>query len=135
MLKTIGHVFLNGNQFTNDPQIDRNWPSRQSVLPGLKGSVTVQDFDRFAKDMRLTLTSAGNFMNQTLKLIIDNLVAVRGSTYSYSDYTGITGTVKILTWTPKATFIRDGSFVLYEYVLELKIITLTLLDGVAYTGS
>jgi len=135
MIKTIGKVFLNGNQFTTDPQIERNWPPRQSVLPGILGSVTVQDFNRFAQDMRLTLTSNGNFMNQTLKAAIDVMMETRGAVFSYSDYTGIVGTVKILTWTPKATFIRDGNFILYEYTLELKIMTLSELDGVTYGGA
>src|SRR5258706_5587049 len=108
MLKTIGHVFLDGNQFTNDPHIARSWPSRQSVLQGISGASTVQDFDRWAKDLRLTLTSNGNFMNASLKAIIDGLAGSRGSVYSYSDYQGIVATVKILSFEAQPTFIRDG---------------------------
>lgn len=134
-LPTIGKVFLNGLQFTTDPKIDRDWPSRQSVLPGINGSVTVQDFDRYRKDMKLTLTSNGNFMNASLKHNIDILVGQRGFAYSYSDYTGLIGTVKILNFKATPTFIRDGLTVLYEYSLELKIMTLTQMDGVAPIGN
>jgi hypothetical protein len=135
MIKTMGKVYLNSFQFTTDPKIKRSWPSRQTVLPGIEGSVTVQDFDRFKKDMRLTLTSNGNFMNQALKAAIDTMIATRGATYDYVDYTGIEGTVKILSFDPEPTFYRDGDFVLYEYTMELKIMTLSKLDGVSYGGS
>lgn len=135
MIKTIGRVYLDNNQFTTDPHITRAWPSRQTVLPGLEGSSTVQDFNRWAKDKRLTLASNGNFMNQALKAIIDGLAGTRGSTYAYRDYQGIEGTVKILSFEAQPTFYRDGDLILYEYTMELKIMTLTKLDGVTYTGS
>jgi hypothetical protein len=134
LLKVIGKVYLDGNRFTTDPHIERSWPTRQSVLPGLEGSVTVQDFGRFAKDMRLKLSSAGNFMNASLKAIIDGLAATRGATYSYTDYQGIEATVKILSFEAQPTFIRDGDFILYEYALELKVMSLSKLDGVSYAG-
>jgi hypothetical protein len=134
-LKTLGKVFLNGNQFTNDPKIDVDWPARLTPFPGISGSHTVQDFGKFAKDMRLTLTSDGNYINAAFKKTIEDLAAVRGATYTYSDYMGLEGTVKIMSFSPKPTFIRDGSLVLYEYTLELKVMTLTKKDGVTYTGS
>jgi len=135
MIKTIGKVFLNGIQFTTDPKITRNWPPRQSVLTGIEGSSTVQDFNRFAVDMRLTLSSAENYMNAALKAAIDVLMETRGAVYSYSDYTGTIATVKILSFDAEPTFIADGSLVLYKYTLELKIMTLSNLDGVTYGGA
>jgi hypothetical protein len=135
MIKTIGKVFLNGNQFTTDPKIRRNWPPRQSVLTGIGGSSTVQDFDRWAKDMRLTLSSEGNYINQAFKAFVDGLMATRGAVYTYSDYQGVAGTVKILNFEATPTFLRDGSGVLFEYTLELKIMTLSTLDFAAYSGS
>jgi hypothetical protein len=135
MIKTIGKVFINGGQFTTDPKIQRNWPNRQSVLFGIGGSAVVQDFDRWAKDMRLTLTSGGNYINQAFKAFLDGLAAVRGSTYTYTDYQGIEGMVKIISFDAQPTFIRDGDGVLYEYSMELKIMTLTKLDFATYTGS
>lgn len=135
MIKTIGKVFINSGQFTTDPKIQRVWPNRQSVLFGIGGSAVVQDFDRWAKDMRLTLTSGGNYINQAFKAFLDGLAAVRGSTYTYTDYQGIEATVKIISFDAQPTFIRDGDGVLYEYTMELKIMTLTKLDFATYTGS
>lgn len=135
MIKTIGKVFINGGQFTTDPKIQRNWPTRQSVLLGIGGTSTVQDFGRFAVDMRLTLTSQGNYINQAFKAFLDGLSGTRGGVYTYTDYQGIEGTVKIISFDAQPTFIRDGDGVLYEYTLELKIMTLTKMDFATYAGS
>jgi hypothetical protein len=135
MIKTIGKVFLDSKQFTTDPRISRNWPPRRSRLLGIMGSTTQQDFGRFAKDIRLTLTSNGNFMNQKLKSDIEGLMLVRKASYAYKDYTGMEGTVVIVDFTPTPTFIKDGQGVLFEYQLVLDIVTLTKLDFTTYSGS
>jgi len=135
MIKTIGRVFIGGKQFTTDPHIQRSWPSRQTVLTGISGASTVQDFNRYAKDMRLALTSNGQFINQAFKAVLEGLCAVRGAVYVYVDYQGIEGTVKILSFDAQPTFIRDGDGVLFEYQMELKIMTLTKLDFASYSGS
>lgn len=135
MIRTFGKVYLNDYRFTSDPQIQRSWPPRRSRLKGIMGSTTQQDFGRFAKDMRLTLTSNGNFMNQSLKAQIDGLMQTRKATYSYKDYTGTEGTVVIVDFDARPTFIKDGRGVLFEYSLVLDIVTLTKLDFATYTGS
>jgi hypothetical protein len=135
MIRTFGKVFLNGVQFTTDPKIKRTWPSRRSRLLGIGGSVTQQDFGLFAKDMRLTLTSDGNYINQSFKNQVDVLRAVRRATYTYSDYHGVVGTVVIVDFDATPTFIGDGKGVLFEYTMTLDIVTLTQLDFAAYTGS
>jgi len=135
MIRTFGKVYLNNYQFTTDPQIQRAWPPRRSRLKGIMGSTTQQDFGRWAKDMRLTLTSSGNFMNQSLKAQIEGLMLTRKATYSYKDYTGLEGTVVIVDFDAKPTFIRDGQGVLFEYTLTLDVMTLTKLDFANYTGS
>lgn len=135
MIKTIGKVFLNGRQFTTDPRIARTWPPRRSRLFGIGGSTTQQDFGRFAKDMRLALTSNGNFMNAALKSYIEGLMLTRRASYSYTDYTGIDADVVIVDFVPQATFIRDGVTVLYEYSLTLDVVVLRQLDFAPYTGS
>lgn len=135
MLTVIGKVFLGGNQFTTDPRIAREWSPRRSRLLGIGGSVTQQDFGRFAKDMRLTLTSEGNYMNAALKNAIDlMLVTAPGASYSYSDYTGLEATVVIVAFDPRPTFIRDGDTVLYDYSLVLDVVALAKLDGADYGG-
>ena len=134
MIRTMGKVFLDSRQFTTDPKIQREWKPRRSRLLGIMGSTTQQDFGRFAKDMRLTLTSGGNFINQAFKAYVDGLMTVRRATYAYRDYTGAEGTVVIVDFDAQPTFIRDGSGVLFEYTLVLDIATLTKLDFAIYNG-
>lgn len=144
MIITRGKVFIGTKdpyefpaaaQFTTDPKIDREWPPRLSVLKGIAGTVKIQDFDLWAADMVLTLTSDGNYINQAFKAYVDGLRAVKNVLYDYKDYTGIEATVKILNFTPKPTFIRDGSGVLFEYVMVLQVSTLSKMDFVDYTGN
>ena len=140
MIVARGRVFLGGNQFTADPSIERQWTPRQSVLMGIGGTSTVQDFGRRAKDLYLTLSSASpagsaNWMSAALKKAIDAMFFVRGAVFSYSDYTGLEASaVKIIDFTPKPTFLKDEKFVLYEYTLRLKVVTITKLDGAVYGG-
>lgn len=135
MLKTLGKVFIDGVQLTNDPEITRNWPSRQSTFPGLEGASTVQDFGRFAKDKILTLDSKDNYINASVKAALDGLAATRGGVNAYTDFTGLEATVKIMAYDAQPTFIRDGGLVLYRFTMTLKIMGITKMDGVAYTGS
>lgn len=135
MIRTFGKVFLNGSQFTTDPKIQRDWKPRRSRLRGIVGSTTQQDFGRFAKDMRLTLTSGGNFMNQSLKSTIEGLMLTRKQSYSYSDYTGLEATVVIVDFDAVPTFIKDGRGVLFEYTLTLDVVALAKLDFETYSGS
>lgn len=140
MIATVGRTFINSQQFTTDPSIARDWPPRRSRLAGIGGSVTQQDFGRFAKDMRLTLSSAApsgsrNLINHAFKITLDGLLNTRLQTYAYRDYTGLEGTVVVVDFTPVATFIRDGVGVLWEYTLVLDVVTLTKLDFANYTGA
>lgn len=135
MIKTLGKTFLNGYRFTTDPKIARSWNPRRSRLAGIEGSTTQQDFGRFARDMRLTLTSNGNFMNKALKMQIEALMLTRLGSYAYSDYTGIEGDVLIVDFDAQPTFIRDGLGVLFEYTLTLDVLRLRKLDFATYTGA
>jgi hypothetical protein len=135
VIATIGKVYIDGKQFTTDPKIAREWKPRRSRLRGIMGSVTQQDFGRWAKDMRLTLTSNGNFINQAFKVYVESLMLLRKQVYTYADYTGLEGTVVIVDFTPTPTFIKDGAGVLFEYTMVLDVVTLTKLDFSTYTGS
>lgn len=142
MIATIGKTFLDGGQFTTDPSIDRDWPPRRSRMRGIGGSTTQHDFGRFARDMRLTLSSQAaapasnaNYINHAFKIAIESKMLSRLQVFSYSDYTGIEGTVIIRDFVPRATFIRDGIGVLWEYTLILDVMTLTKLDFETYSGS
>lgn len=135
MLRTMGKVFINGTQFTTDPHVRRAWPPRRSRLLGIGGSTTQQDFGRFAKDLRLTLTSEGNFINQSFKNYIEGLMLVRLAAYAYTDYQGVDADVVIVDFDAVPTFIRDGQGTLYEYTLTLDVVALRKIDFLAYAGS
>jgi hypothetical protein len=135
MIRTMGKVFLNGTQFTTDPRVRRAWTPRRSRLLGIMGSTTQQDFGRWAKDMRLTLTSGGNFINQSFKNYVDGLMIPRLAAYPYTDYQGVDADVVIVDFDATPTFYRDGRGVLYEYTLVLDVVVLRKLDFLAYSGS
>jgi hypothetical protein len=135
-LKVIGKVYLDQKQFTSDPHISRSWPPRRSRLLGIGGSTTQQDFGRFAKDLRLTLVSHDlNLMNQALVKSIEELMYPRRTTYAYTDFEGIEGTVAIVDFNAKPTYYKDGDGVLFDYQLVLDIVALTKLNFAAYTGN
>lgn len=135
MIKTIGKVFLDGVQFTTDPQITRQWPPRRSRLLGIQGSTTQQDFGRFAKDLRLVLNSAQNYCNQAFVDAIEQRMQTRLATYTYTDYQGTDADVVIVDFQPTPTFIKDGSGVLFTYTMTLDVTTLRKLNFKTYTGN
>lgn len=135
MIKTIGKVFLDGVQFTTDPQITRNWPPRRSRLLGVQGSTTQQDFGRFAKDLRLVLNSAQNYCNQAFVDAVEQRMQTRLATYAYTDYQGIDADVVIVDFVATPTFIRDGIGVLFTYTMTLDVTTLRKLNFKTYTGN
>jgi hypothetical protein len=135
-LATLGKVYLDENRFTSDPNIVRSWPPRRSRLLGIGGSTTQQDFGRFAKDLRLTLTSHElNLMNQSLVKTIEELMYVRRATYVYEDFEGIEGTVVIVDFDARPTYYKDGDGVLFDYQLVLDVVALTKLNFATYTGN
>jgi len=135
MIKTLGKVYLNNTQFTSDPKVARGWQPRRARLLGIQGATTQQDWGRWAKDMRLTLTSDGNWINRSFKSYVDGLMLTRRQSYPYRDYTGLEGTVVIVSFDPRPTFIRDGLGVLYEYTMVLDLMSVTKLEFSTYTGS
>lgn len=127
------NAFPAAAQFDNDPKIAREWPLRRAVMENIGGGVTHQDFGRYAADLRLTLTSDGNFISQENKAYLDTLAGVRGAEYDYQDYMGIEATVVILEWSPMPTFIGDRPRgVMYEYQLVLQVLEMTVHDFAQY---
>src|SRR5512144_311072 len=113
----MGKVFIDGTQFTTDPTITRSWPPRRSRLMGISGSTTQQDFGRFAKDLRLTLNSGENYVNQAFVAAIEAKMQTRLAVYAYSDYQGLQADVVIVDFVPEPTFIKDGKGVLFKYTM------------------
>jgi hypothetical protein len=142
-MRTIGKVFLDDGvraddgQFTTDPKVTREWKPRRSRLLGVAGSVTQQDFGRYAQDMRLVLDSEQNWITGDFKAYLDSLLLTRNASYAYRDYQGVEATVVVVDFAPHPTFVRDvgGSGVLWEYQLVLDVVELTKLDFATYNGA
>ncbi len=129
-----GKVYLDSVQFTTDPQdyAPAKWPKRASYHPGLGGSMTIQDFGRYAKDCLLTLSSGNSgYMEQSVVASLQTKKSAKGASYSFTDWLGNSFTVFIVNFDPKPTFI--GS--LWTYTLELRVTAMTTLLGSAYSGS
>lgn len=128
MISPISAVYLDGVQFTTDPLVyTRNWVKRTSVHATI-GGVTIQDFGLKMKDQTLQLESDGNWMTADVVDLIDAKYRALGLTYAFSDWNGTAATVFITEFTPVETFYPE----LYEYSLALRVVTLTMLRGVAY---
>lgn len=128
-----GTVYLGGKRFTTDPAVyERQWPKRISEHPGIGGSLTIQDFGRYAKDKVLTLQSDKNqLIEQSLVQDLDSMAGTKGASYVLTDWSGNQFTVFILTFDPKPTFLGT----LFGYTMRLRVLSISQLWGQTYTGS
>ena len=128
-----GSLYLGGVRFTTDPGVyQRQWPKRASKHPGIGGSITIQDFGRFAKDMTLTLQSGQHqLLESSVVESLEAMASVRGATYTLTDWSGNELTVFIVDFRADQTFV--GS--LCTYAMELHVLGVTKLFGATYTGS
>lgn len=134
MIRTMGKVTLDGVQFTTDPKLQRSWPPRRSRLQGIMGSVTQQDFGRWAQDMRITLNSGENYVNQAFISSMEDRMAIRLAEFAYTDYQGTDADVVIVDFDPTPTFIKDGVGVLFTFTMVLDVMKLRKLHFKTYTG-
>ncbi len=129
----IGTVFLGGIQFTTDPQIYNPliWEKRHSVLQGIEGSVTIQDFGTFQKDdtLRLGSGSAG-YLEESVVELLHGAFRTRGGSFTLIDWRDNEFTVFITSFEPVPTFL--GS--LYTYSMGLQVRTIVKLFGTVFTG-
>ena len=131
-MDAIGSVYLDGVRFTTDPKVyEPEWPKRYSVHAGLGGALTIQDFGRYAKDMVLRLQSSGQWLDKATVNAIDARAGTKGAAYTFQDWVGTVASVFITSFKPTPTHVPD----LYEYELELHVLTLTALRGSAYGGT
>ena len=132
-LTARGNITIDTTQLTTDPEVYEayRWPKRASVLKGLEGSVTIQDFGVYAADLELHLSSGANqYMEQEAVEAIDALYRVQGATYTLTDWLGNEFTVFILSFQPKPTFIGT----LWTYEMTLQVTAITTLLGTSYSG-
>ena len=135
---TIGKVILGGLTLDTDPQIYEplNWEKRHSVLPGIQGAVTIQDFGHFAKDNTLRLASGRTgYLNQSKVAAIHDAFRTKAATFTLTDWIGNEFTVFIREFRPVPTFIGiDDTDNLFTYTMELQVVVITKLFGAVFTG-
>jgi hypothetical protein len=109
------------------------WPKRASVHQGLGGSVTIQDFGVFAKDLDLTLR--GDFEHSAMDLdmvtTIDGYYRSRGTLYHFTDWLGNDFTVFLSEF----AHTPHSQVPLHSYSLVLRVTTIAKLFNVVYAGS
>lgn len=135
---TIGKVTLGGITFDTDPQVYEplNWEKRHSVLPGLQGAVTIQDFGHFAKDNTITLASGrSGYLNQSKVEAIHTAFRTKAAVFTLTDWIGNEFTVFIREFRPVPTFIGiDNTDNLFTYTMLLQVTVITKLFGAVFTG-
>jgi hypothetical protein len=134
IVDAIGSIVLGGVRLTTDPQKYRppRRPKRAAVLPGIQGTVTIQDFGRFAKDATFVLQgSGGQGLATDVIDAIDALADAVGLVTSFSDWLGTEGQV----WIEAFDYELNAPWQLYDYTLTLRVVALTTLRGNGYLGA
>lgn len=137
-----GSVTLGGTQFSTDPEPYEplNWAKRHTVHMAIGGAVTIQDFGTFMRDNTLRLGSGKErFMEESVMTALHTKYRARGVTYSFTDWLGNSFTVFIKSFVPvpwkKGGDVPGGTLSLYTYTMDLHVLVITNLIGVAYSGS
>jgi len=141
-ITTLGKITLTavtggGNDitFTTDPSTYTIfWSKRRSSFPGLNGSVTVQDFGKFAADALIDIKSGSQWINKSVVTDMDENDAIKGATWRLQDYEGNDFTVSIDHWKPEMV-AGMAILGLYTYDLLLRVHAIAKLRGVTYTGN
>ena len=132
-LATVGGVYLDGLQFTTDPETYEpfNWEKRISEHRAIGSRVIIQDFGIAQKDLVLNLASGqSRFLRESLVTSLHTRYRTLGATYTLTDWLNNQFTVFIWSFVP-VPFRPD----LYTYRMTLKVRTITKLWNVTYTGS
>ncbi len=137
-ITTIGRIVLDGVTFDTDPQTYEplNWRKRQTVLRGISGSVTIQDFGTFKKDNTIRLVSgATGFLNQSTVATFHTKFRTKAATFTLTDWLDNEFSVFIMDFRPVATFIGlDDSDNLFTYSMDLQVLDIVKLFGAAFAG-
>lgn len=118
---------------TTDPDgYARTWPKRRSEHPGLEGTLTTQDFGRFARDCTLRLSwSTSQPLNKTAVQQLKTWEGQASSAYRLQDGEGNDWTVELVGFEERRIF---GQPDLYYGTLDLRVLTMALYLGQPYTG-
>ncbi len=118
----VGGVTLGGIKFNTDPIPYRpyQWKKRHSILPGLGGSVTIQDFGAFDGDTPLELGSGDSqFLSEDKVQALKTLFFTRGATPTLEDWLGNSFSVFFREFEAEPVK-KAGGTVLYRYKMALQ---------------
>jgi len=129
----VGGIFLDSVRFTTDPETYEplTWKKRFSIQEAIGGKVTIQDFGVFAKDNEVRIVSGNNqFMDQATVIAFHTKWRTRGATFLLQDWMSNIFTVFLMTF-PPVNFRPN----FYRYAMDCKVVAITQLWGVEYTGT
>ena len=139
---TVGSVVLDGIAFNTDPEPYEplNWEKRHSVTMAIGGKVTIQDFGTFMKDNTLRLGSGENrFLDELIMAALHSRYRTHSVTYVLTDWLGNNFTVFIKNFIVipfrRGRDVSGAPISLWHYTMELQVVTINQLLGVAYTGA
>jgi hypothetical protein len=108
------------------------WRKRQSIHPGVGGSLTVQDFGITLKDQTVEIKGElEQFMENSVVASVFALFKVKGAVYKLTDWLDNEFTVYIEEFQPVPNRNVPGS----TYTIKCRILGCAKLFGSAYTGS
>lgn len=129
-----GRVILSGITFLTDPgtYAPLEWEKRISKFQVIQ-NVVWQDFGTFQKDGVIKVGSGGNqgVIDEIAAREFHKMYRVKGGIYVFSDWMGNSYNVIMASY--KAFPLKEGP--LYEYSMELHVVSINTLFREAYTGS
>jgi hypothetical protein len=128
--------------FSTDPNTYEplNWQKRHSVHMVIGGKIVIQDFGTFMRDNALNLRGAPpQFLDEPTVIALHTRFRTKGASYGFTDWIGNVFTVFIREFVPvpfrKGADQAGGVVSLYTYSMALRVLSITKLFNVTYTGS
>jgi len=129
----VGGIYLDNVRFTTDPETYEplTWQKRFSINEAIGGRVTIQDFGVYAKDNTIKIASGNaQFLDQATVIAFHAKWRTRGATFQLQDWMSNIFTVFLMTF-PPINFRPN----IYRYTMDCKVVAITQLWGVTYTGT
>lgn len=140
-----GGIVLDGIQFNTDPATYEplNWEKRYSKFQAIGGVLTIQDFGVFKRDNTIRLQSGDQRpMEESVVASLHTRWRQRGVVFTMTDWLASSFDVFIEKFVPiplkkgrdQQSGVPGGTISLYTYSMDLHVLQITQLFGVAFTG-
>lgn len=129
----LGGIYLDHERFTTDPKTYKplQWMKRYNISAAIGGKVTIQDFGVVAKDCEIELASdEKQFLDELTVISYHTKWRTRGATYNFRDWMRNEFTVFLTDFIP-VNFKPN----IYLYTMKCRVVGITALWGVTYTGT